>query len=216
MSNKYYFYGKISRSKSLLLQETISEGLQIAQEKLGILGEIKVKIYILPRMKYGYESRGYVTKKYINVIITEKYLNSKNLKIKLSSTIIHEYVHLSRLSLGLYCSSTVLSSMVEEGIAIYAQTILSEAPRYLDIKNLNEKIVTDYWKIFDKVLDQPSKKYPQIEGNNTYRVMYYRIGFSIVLRYMELHPKINLTKLTKISEEKLIKFAKSIHTKFEA
>lgn len=211
--DKLYLYGNIPLRKVQIIEEAVFRGLEAARENLAVGKATKVRFWVLARMKNKLSSKGHTTKKCINIAITKRYLNSRNILKKLSGTVMHEYVHFLRLLSGRHHARTVLDASIEEGIAIFIQAILSEPPDYLDIKTLDEEMVRICWDKFSKILDRPAKKYPQIENNLVYRAIYYRLGFGIVRRFMELNPDIALSKLIKFSKERIASFAGSTYGK---
>ncbi len=217
IDDKLTIYGSngISPGKLLIIQDAVGAGLEAARQNLGIWPEAKVRIWILARPKHRIPSQGSAGKKFINIGITKKYLNSRNAFKKISGTVIHEYVHyirlLSKLDRRDY-RKTVLEAAIEEGVSIYIQSAIAGYPDYLDIKNLNEKMVHTCWDKFSEVINKPADKYYKLlEDDETYRAIYYRLGFGVVRKYMNSNPQISLAKLAKISETKLVRFAKKTY-----
>ena len=209
IDDKVYLYSKVPTSKNLLIQEAVYSGLQAARVNLRTSKKVKIRIWVLARIKGGMPSRAATNKKFISIGITRKYLNSRNIYKNLAGTVIHEYIHFLRLHSGRHRAKTILDAVIEEGIAIYIQSAVAKPPNYLDIKTLDEKMIKICWDKFSEVIDKPIKKryWNKIENNEIYRAIYYRLGFGIVRRFMELNPGISLAKLVRISEKKLARFA---------
>src|SRR3989338_8538174 len=219
IDDKLTIYGSdgLSPNKLLIIQDAVNGGLEAARQNLDIWPEAKVRVWILAKPKHNIPSQGTADKKFINIGITKKYLNSRNSFKKIGGTVIHEYIHfvrlLSRLDNRNY-AKTVLGAAIEEGVSIYIQSIIAGYPDYLDVKNLNESMIRTCWDKFSEVIDKPAKKYYKLlENDEIYRAIYYRLGFGIIRKYMKANPDIDLAKLVKIPESELIQFAKKIYYK---
>jgi uncharacterized protein YjaZ len=215
MTNHYkYVYGTTGPQADKLNQ-IVDVGLKIAEEYIEISKPTTVRIWIRKRgedqspkemLSSGDGSR----KRSIYITLSKKFLNSRQLR-QLSSTVIHEYVHVLRHNLR--DSKTVLAAAIEEGISCYIQTMLWKAPNYLDIKTLNERMVRICWKKLSAALSKSQHKYPIIWKDQAYREMLYRLGFGIVRKYVHANKKISYRKLVLTSQAKLVKFAQECYGK---
>src|SRR3989338_2258407 len=99
IDDKLTIYGSdgLSPNKLLIIQDAVNGGLEAARQNLGIWPEAKVRVWILAKPKHNIPSQGTADKKFINIGITKKYLNSRNSFKKIGGTVIHEYIHFVRL-----------------------------------------------------------------------------------------------------------------------
>jgi uncharacterized protein YjaZ len=210
--DKLSIYGKIPERKVSIIESGVFMALDAVRESLGVERAVRLRIFILPRIQNKVISSGRAYKNYINIFVTQKYLNSRKFFKKFPGTVIHEYIHFLRISYGVHRAKTVLEALIEEGIAIYIQSVLSEPPDYLDIKTLDKKMVRLCWEKLSNVIDEPIKKYPQLETHHIYRTIYYRLGFGIIRHFVKLNPKITFFKLLKCPTKRIKSFVQDFYT----
>jgi uncharacterized protein YjaZ len=211
--NDYYYLYRIPKDKREAVNRAVSKGLQLARQHSGMWLPLTLKARLLKSKEQEHIKELFAGfqrgKRTIEIQITKKLLLLKNFSKLLSGTAVHEYIHLLRRGRGK--AKTVLERAIEEGISCYLQTLLVGAPKYLDIKTLNEQMVKTCWRKLEAILDMPMRRYPKIWKDQVYREIYYRLGFGIVRRFMNNHPKINERELILIPRKKLVKFARYVY-----
>lgn len=209
IEDKIYLYGKISPNRSIIIQEAIYSGLLAARASLGVKKKTNVRVWVLGKTKGGMVCRAEANRRFINIEITKTYAHSRKIHKHLAGTVIHEYVHFLRLHADRHCTKTLADALIEEGIAIYVQSVIAQPPTYLDIKNLDETMVKICWEKLAQVIDSRFAKrhWEKIKNNNIYLAIYYRLAFGIVRRFVRLHPHTSLAKLLRSSGKKLVRFA---------
>jgi uncharacterized protein YjaZ len=158
-------------------------------------------------------SFGLTTRSGISLVINPNYLTSWRFRRGLVGTAIHEYTHYLRfLNQRIQGSSrTVLDGLLEEGIAIFFETVLNKAPIYIDHRAVSEKMMRMYWGTLADVMRTPEKKVPVVLKNVTYRTIYYRLGMGIVSQFMNDYPKFTLRQLVNVPRPQLIAYARRIY-----
>ena len=210
IKEKLYLRG-IPRDKVGMVEEAVDVGLMLAREHLSVNKAVTVKVVVIERadkIRGDVISMGRTSKRSVTIGLRKKFLYSREALRKITGTVVHEYAHFIRLHSGRHNAKTVLGTLIEEGIAIYVQTVLAGPPEYLDIKRLNKKEVDLYWHKFSPAINELSKNYPQIERDDAYRTIGYRLGFSIVKKSMKSNPATTLSRLIRTPTKKLAVFAK--------
>ncbi|MFZ2569362.1 MAG: DUF2268 domain-containing putative Zn-dependent protease [Minisyncoccia bacterium] len=196
-----------SKENFPFLQELVGYTLSSVRNFLKFEKPVIIKVSIDKGQSPKYISAGETSKKSISLHLSKKYLYSKDIEKGLPSTLIHEYVHFMRLNMGVHRNRTIFQCMVEEGIAIYIQIKLStHKPNYLDLKNLDKKMLETCWKKLNQVLDHSSKSkvFKKIMSDNTYRAIYYRLGFGVVRGFARMNNKLSTADLAMTPNDKLI------------
>jgi uncharacterized protein YjaZ len=191
------------------LQELV--GYSLYNARYYLKSKRPVRIYFGVKNTKKILSHGETDKKIIKILLSKNYLVSKEINRGLPSTIIHEFVHYERLNTGKHKNKTIFECMIEEGIANFIQVNISKhKPQYLDLKNLDEKMLKICWDKINLVLDKSSRSntFKKLYKNNIYREIYYRLGFGIVREYMSKNKSISLSRLVKIINKQLVHFAK--------
>lgn len=205
---KLYLQG-IPEKKVSVIEQAVNSGIAYARQNLRVKKKVDFSVIFI--RERGVLSRGRTSKKGITIGVTDRFLRSQSAGRQIAGTAIHEYVHFLRLYSGRHDAQSVLGVIIEEGIAIYMQAMLAGRPNYLARRGPSEATLRMYWSKFSEVIDKPSRKYPQLENNDVYRVVSYRLGFCLVRDFMELHPAMTLPKLVRISGKRLARFAKKVH-----
>lgn len=195
----------IPEEKVASIEQAVNSGIALLRANLKV--RTKVDFHILLLIERGVLSRGRASKRGIAIGVTQRFLKTRNFKKELRSTAIHEYVHFLRLQSGRHDARTVLGVIVEEGIAIYVQTMLAARPSYLLARGPSDADLRMYWSKFSEVANQPSRKYPQLVDNDAYRAAGYRLGFGLARDFMDSHPGMTLLQLARISGKRLARFA---------
>ena len=193
------------------LQELVGCTLSSVRYDLKFNKPVVIKISIDKSQNPKYVSAGETTKKSINLFLSKKYFHSKEVEKGLPSTLIHEYVHFMRLNKGVHRNKTIFQCMIEEGIAIYIQAKIStHKPSYLDLKNLDKRMLETCWEKLNRVLDKSSKAkvFKKIMSDNIYRTIYYRLGFGIVREFIRNNRGLSIADMAKIQNNRIILFAK--------
>lgn len=207
IDDRLTLYGTVPPKTRQRMLYAIAHGLATVRAKLETRVPARVRCWVLARIRHRLVSRGYTTKRRIDIGITWKYLRGRTFPQKLAGTVIHEYVHFLRLHAGRHTARTVLNVAIEEGIANTMQTRLFHAPEYLAIDTLDEAMVRLCWDKLANVLDQPARQYPQVEDNDVYREISYRLGYGIVRRFLRQHRTYSLKRLVRMSSATLARFA---------
>ncbi|MDO8302125.1 MAG: DUF2268 domain-containing putative Zn-dependent protease, partial [Sedimentisphaerales bacterium] len=214
-NDRYFYADDMPPQASLRIEKAIWRGIHSVRLQTGLNKAVSVRVCLFKKLDKNplsipghFLSYGNTTKYNITIWIFPKLLASRNFFRMTAGTGIHEYVHYLRYQFCvLQGSTTVLEQAIEEGIAIYVQTTLSQAPNYLGLRTLNEHMVRICWDKLSAALNDPLGKHPTILRTQVYREVYYRIGFGIVRRFMDEHPRISLAGLIKMRRQRLKQFA---------
>lgn len=204
-------------SKSVArIQRAIWAGITQVREQTGLTTGVRVKVYMMTGINKNplqtntpLACYGFTTTNGISFGLAPNYLRSWRFRQGLVSSSIHEYTHYLRYKHQVVQGSrTVLAGMIEEGIAIYLETVLNSAPLYIDLRMQTEKNMLIYWEKLEGVLGQMGSKTPAVLKNETYRTIYYRLGFGIVAQYMNDHPRLTLRHVVTMPRRALIAYAR--------
>lgn len=187
--DKFFLQGKATAKEDLIIQQAVDQGLGIARESIGMWKPVLMRFWV-SNAHNDLASRGWTTKHSTRIWIQKARLNSRKGVHYLTSTIIHEYVHWLRLAMHGF-TTTVLDSIIEEGIAVYTQVQLGEPRLYPDYepKALDAKTVRMYRSKFVEVFDEPLRKYPAVNTNVILAAAQYRYGYSVIRQYVKRQPK---------------------------
>jgi uncharacterized protein YjaZ len=129
------------------------------------------------------------------------------IKKELPSTVYHEFSHVVRKTVHAALYSTLLESLVTEGIASYVEKKVckSKVPYIKPIRNEMK-----YWKLAQRIL---GKKRYSYEDHSAWfygtkklpRWIGYRLGYLMVAGYMKNNPKTSFAKLVRLGAKGIFK-----------